>query len=120
MADDDEVSCEGEDERLAEFRGNVEVVLLHRQLEEAKSKAREGNGNIADDSRDKRAARHGGEQLAEEKLEMHLYGLNFEGDDFGDEDLVAPGIGLHEAVARPKRPRRPSWHIGFKHRRRSA
>ena len=39
--DDDEVSCEGENERLApEVRRNVEIVRLHRRLEAAKASAR--------------------------------------------------------------------------------
>ena len=42
--DDEEFSCDGEDEELeSEFRGNVEVVRLHRQLMAARSAPRRAN-----------------------------------------------------------------------------
>jgi hypothetical protein len=77
IPEEDEFSCEGEDERLEqEFRGNVNVVRLHRQLEAEKAKAR-GAGGSADHQGD------GDEPTAME--------FTFDGADVSDDDLEALG-----------------------------
>jgi hypothetical protein len=94
---DDEVSCEGEDERLEEkFRGDVEVVRLYRQLEEAKSRRRERNAASSngqakaregsDDADHDGNADHGGDWIEPNDMEF-----TFDGADVSDDDLEALG-----------------------------
>ena len=72
---EDEVSYEGEDKKLEpEFRGNVDVVRLHRQLDAAKSSVRSG----------------GRPKVAVAKMEVDV-GLSFEGDDISAEILKELG-----------------------------
>jgi hypothetical protein len=97
-ADDGEFSCEEEDADLeVEFRGSVEVVRLHRQLEAAKTKVREGHAakvghegdaTVNQKQNDKRPL-----DAQSIQVDMDLEGVNFEGDDFDDEDLKTLGIG---------------------------
>jgi hypothetical protein len=100
---DGEVSCQGEDESLEEeFRGDVEVVRLHRQLEEAKNKSRERQDSQSESGRPRAAkvAAPTGSQEAEQ-VAMDLDGLDFEGNDFNVEDLSALGIGEDSAGEGP-------------------
>jgi hypothetical protein len=90
--DADEVSCEGEDEALEpEFRGCIDVVRLHRQLERAKSSVRAGE----------RPGTPGAPDAGEMDLD-----LEFEGGDIPDEILEELGVtqdGVGEATRSAKK-----------------
>jgi hypothetical protein len=92
----DEFNCEGEDERLEhEFRGNVEVVRLHRQFEAAQRRLAEAKDNAAagrSDASQPAPRPTGAKRQSEEAITMEVEGLDFEGDDFDNEDLATLGI----------------------------
>ena len=97
--DDDEVSCEGEDEGLEpEYRGNIDVVRLHRMLEAAKASVRVGERPKMPGAprANERPAQEGAGATAQaaESIDMDWEGLNFEGDDFDEEDLNGIGDAL--------------------------
>ena len=99
-ADDEDLYCEGEDAGLEEeFRGNVEVVRLFRQLAAAKDKMREERGVLEGDEDnglvERTAAQRAPEAMHQSAaaVSVEMEDLEFEGDDFGDEDLEALGIG---------------------------
>jgi hypothetical protein len=97
--DDDEVSCECEDEGLdPEYRGNIELVRLHRMFEAAKASFRMGERPKMPTAprANETPTREGASATAQaaEEIDMEVEGLNFEGDDFDEEDLNGIGDAL--------------------------
>ena len=93
MADEADLYCECEDEGLdEEFKGDVEVVRLFRRFEAAKAKHREREGKPV--------------EANEEVDSSAAMDINFEGDDFSDDDLTELGAAGEGVDADQRRARK--------------